>query len=109
MKKLSVVLLMVLLLMLIGCGGNNNGKNYEGRWEARVVNGFKTQTVTYDIKHVSGNEYLITIELDGLKQDRTIMAVYENDSFRLPPFGDEAVMDGKERMLLQGMDFKKVQ
>lgn len=100
---------MTLLLVLTGCGGSNSGGNdYVGNWEANIQNGFKTQTLTYNITHANGNEYLITIELDGLKQARTIMAVYENNSFKLPPFGDEAVLDGKDRMILQGMDFKRI-
>lgn len=108
MKKLSALLLTAFLLILAGCGGGNSGNDYVGRWEASIKNGFSTQTLVYDIKHNGGNEYFISIELDGLKQARTIMAVYENNTLKLPPFGDEAVLDGKQRMLLQGMDFKKI-
>lgn len=104
---------MVLLLAFEGCGGNEDGngggRDYVGRWQASVRNGFQTQTVTYDISHISGNKYLIGVEIDGQKQAETIKAVFEKNTFRVRPYNDEAVPDGKNRMILQGMDFKRVE
>lgn len=112
MKKIIFMVTVCFLLALAGCGGNNGsdkgGNAYVGRWQASIKNGFQTQTLVYDISHSGGNEYLITMELDGLKQARTMMAVYEKNTLRVPPFNDEAVLDGTERMILQGMDFKKL-
>lgn len=112
MKRFAPVLLLIIMLFMLGsCGSGDSSKGgdaFVGRWEANVKNGFQTQVLTYDIRHKDGNEYTITRELDGLKQALVITAVYEDKAFKVAPWGDEAVLDGNDRMLLQGMDFKKV-
>lgn len=113
MKKFTPVLLLIIMLFILvscGSGGSNGGKMFEGRWEANVRRGYSSQNIIYDIKHTGGNEYVISVEVDGVKQAETLQAVYLKDknSFRVGPDQDEAVPDGTERFIVNAMDFRKL-
>ena len=110
MKKLGVLLLMVLALTLVACGGgSDDGKAYTGRWEAQVRSGFSNKTVVYDIKHTGGKDYLINVEIDGVKQAETIPAIYSDNTktFQFTD-GTQAVLDGDAKMYLDGKEFRRI-